>query len=40
MCVALLVLISRHAHTIAVAEMDISLTKFIKCYKATNQGLP
>ena len=28
------------AHTIAVAEMDSSLTEFIKCYKATNQGPP
>lgn len=28
------------AHTIAVGEMDSSLTEFIKCYKATNQGPP
>ena len=28
------------AHTLAVAEMDSSLTEFIKCYKATNQGPP
>ena len=28
------------AHTLAVAEMDSSLTDFIKCYKATNQGPP
>ena len=28
------------AHTIAVAEMDSSLTEFVKCYKATNQGPP
>lgn len=28
------------AHTIAVAEMDSSLTGFIQCYKATNQRPP
>ena len=28
------------AHTLAVAEMDSSLTEFIKCYKATNQSPP
>lgn len=28
------------AHTLAVAEMDSSLTEFFKCYKATNQGSP
>ena len=28
------------AHTLAVAELDSSLTEFIKCYKATNQGPP
>ena len=28
------------ADTLAVAEMDSSLTEFIKCYKAINQGPP
>ena len=28
------------ADTLAVAEMDCSLTEFIKCYKAINQGPP
>lgn len=28
------------AHTIAVAEVDGSLTEFVQCYKATNQRPP
>ena len=28
------------AHTLAVAEMDRSLTEFVHCYKTTNQRTP